>query len=555
MPSRRRPRADGVRFPPLTLEQALGQRFLLSFDGRREPPPDVLDALRRQQVGGIVLFRFRNMGTLEELRGLTAALQRAAADTRQPPLLIAADQEGGQLMAVGDATPFPGNLALGAARSETLARRVGCALGRELAALGINVDFAPVADVNNNPGNPVVGTRSFGEDPRLVARLVAALVRGIQSAGVAATAKHFPGHGDTGTDSHHGAPVLEVPAERFRRVELPPFRAAVRSGVRLVMTAHIVVPALNGGGDTPATLSAPILRGLLRRRLGFRGVVVSDALDMGAIDQGPGLAMDCAAALSAGVDLLLLNHAPAIRDQVCAALAHAARRGLLAPTDVRTAAARVLALKRWLAGREQPPLAAVRCREHVALAREVARRSMTLVRDAAGLLPLRLPATARVAVIVPRPEDLTPADTSSTVVPALAAAVRRHHPIVEEHVVPMNPSDAEVRALREQVAGLDLAIVGTINADRHPGQAALVTSLVSAGTPTVAVALRMPYDLGAYPSAPTYACAYSILSPSMEAMADALWGLAPFPGRLPVSLPRGLGSPAPAQSRRRGKRQ
>jgi len=549
------PRAAGGRSAGPTLEQGLGQRFLLSFDGRREPSPEILEALRRQHLGGIVLFRFRNMGTLEELRALTGALQEAARDSGQPPLLIAADQEGGQLMAVGDATPFPGNLALGATRSETLARRVGRALGRELAALGVNVDFAPVADVNNNPENPVVGTRSFGEDPRCVARLTAALVRGLQSAGVAATAKHFPGHGDTATDSHHGAPVLHVPAARFRRVELPPFRAAVAAGARLVMTAHIVVPALNGGGDTPATLSRPILQGLLRGRLRFRGVIVSDAMDMGAIDQGPGLAMDCLAALAAGVDLLLFNHPAGVRERVYPALIQAVRRGLLAPGEVRAAAGRVLALKRWLAGREQPPLDVVGCREHVALAREVARRSMTLVRDADGRLPIRLSPAARMAVVLPRPEDLTPADTSSTVVPALAAAVRRHHTGLEEHGIAMNPSDGEVRALRERLSGLDLVIVGTINADSHPGQAALVASLVSGGTPTVAVALRMPYDLGAYPSAPTYACAYGILPPSMEALADALWGRAPFPGRLPVSLPAGLGSPSATRPRRRGRRQ
>ena len=178
--------------PPLTLEQAVGQQFLLSFVGKEKPPEDVLAALRQQRMGGTVLFRAKNMGSLAELRGLTAALQAAAEQHHQPPLLIAADQEGGQLMAIGDGTPFPGNLALGAARSEKLAERVGRALGREVAAVGVNVNLAPVCDVNNNPENPVVGTRSFGEDPALVARLAAALVRGIQSAGVAAMRQALP---------------------------------------------------------------------------------------------------------------------------------------------------------------------------------------------------------------------------------------------------------------------------------------------------------------------------------------------------------------------------
>ncbi|HZU21935.1 MAG TPA: glycoside hydrolase family 3 N-terminal domain-containing protein, partial [Terriglobales bacterium] len=264
----------------LTLEQAAGQRFLLSFKGKERPPEELQAALARQHVGGIVLFRAKNMGTLEQLRELTAALQKTAADAGQPPLLIGADQEGGQLMAIGDATPFPGNLALGATRSEKLAQRVGQALGRELAAVGINIDFAPVCDVNINPANPVVGTRSFGEDPKLVGRLAAAMVKGLQSAGVAATAKHFPGHGDTGSDSHHAAPVLPHDLKRVRRVELPPFQAAIDAGAKLVMTAHIVLPALNGGTDTPATLSPQILKGLLRKKLGFDGVIVTDAMDM-----------------------------------------------------------------------------------------------------------------------------------------------------------------------------------------------------------------------------------------------------------------------------------
>jgi beta-N-acetylhexosaminidase len=509
-----------------TLEQSLGQQMLYSFTGKRRPPAELLSILKRQHVGGIVLFRARNMGTLAELRSLTSALQRAAADAGQPPLLIAADQEGGQLMALGDGTPFPGNMALGATRSEKLARAVGRAIGRELRAVGINVDFAPVCDVNNNPRNPVVGTRSFGDDPALVARLGAAMVSGLQSAGVAATAKHFPGHGDTASDSHHAAPVIPHRLARLRRVELPPFRAAIEAGVRMVMTAHIVLPGLGGGKDTPSTLSPRILQGLLREELRFRGLVVSDAMDMGAIDQGSGLIVDALSALVAGVDLLLLNHELSKSTSVFAALAHAARRRLLPARGIRESARRVLGLKRWLARQERPPLGVVGCREHRELAAEVARRSVTVVRSRAGLLPLRLRAEARVAVVVPRPEDLTPADTSSYLVPGLAAAVRRYHRKTDEFAIAMNPTVAAVRDLSGALAAYDLVIAGTINAPQHPRQAALVRELVRRGITTIAVALRMPHDLAAYPAVDTYACTYSILEPSMKALSAALWGRA-----------------------------
>src|SRR5882757_6223431 len=180
----------------MKLEQAVGQQFLVTFEGRQAPPDQFVEVLRRHHIGGVVLFRHKNMGNLAELRGLTAHLQRTAEESGQSPLLIAADQEGGQLIAVDQTTPFPGNMALGATGSEKLAYKVGRAIGKELSAVGVNVDFAPVCDVNSNPRNPVIGTRSFGEDPEVVARMSAALIRGLQSSGVAATAKHFPGHGD-----------------------------------------------------------------------------------------------------------------------------------------------------------------------------------------------------------------------------------------------------------------------------------------------------------------------------------------------------------------------
>lgn len=522
----------------LTLEQAAGQQFLLSFSGKQTIPMELREILDRQQVGGVVLFRARNMGTLEELRNLTADLQCAAKTSGQPPLLIAADQEGGQLMAVGDATPFPGNMALGAARSERLAWRVGRALGLEMSALGINVDFAPVCDVNNNPKNPVVGTRSFGEDPKLTGQLAAQTIRGMQAAGVAATAKHFPGHGDTASDSHHAAPVLPHNLSRVRRVELPPFRAAIDAGVRLVMTAHIVFPALNGGSTAPATLSAAILRGLLRRKLGFEGIIVTDAMDMHAMEQGAGYIADTMAAMHAGVDLVLFNHQLARVEPSFATVVQAARRGLLSEDQIRESAARVMSLKKWLQKREQPPLAAIGCAEHQKLAAEVARQSITLVRDTDHRLPVRLAPDARIAVVAPQPEDLTPADTSSYLRPQLAAAVRRHHGQVDEYLTEMDPDAAVQRELAAQLRGYDLVIAGTINAT--PGQAGLIRAILQQGTPLLAIAMRMPYDVASYPAVGTCLCTYSILRPSMDAAADAIFGQADSPGRLPVTIPRAV---------------
>jgi beta-N-acetylhexosaminidase len=522
----------------MTLDQAVGQQFLLTFEGREAPPDQFLAVLRRQHVGGVVLFRHKKMGSLAELRGLTQALQRDAAESGQPQLLIAADQEGGQLIAVDKTTPFPGNMALGAAGSDKLAYKVGRALGKELSAVGINVDFAPVCDVNSNPRNPVIGTRSFGEDPGLVARLSAALIRGLQSSGVAATAKHFPGHGDTSSDSHSGAPIVTHDAKRIRSVELVPFHAAVKSGVRLVMTGHIVMPALNGGSnELPATLSQKILRDLLRHKMRFKGVIVSDALDMHAMEQGPGYLAETMAAVAAGIDLLLFNHDLSRVEPACSNLVQAARRGLLSAGEIHASARRIMALKNWIKRQPQEPLAVIGCDEHIRLAQEVARKSVTLVRDTTRQLPLRVAPGERIAVAIPRPQDLTPADTSSYVKPVLADALRRYHPRVDEFSFALNPPPPEIQALLERLAQYEVVIVGTINATTHRGQAEMVKALVKQGRRPIMVALRMPYDLAAYPDVPAYACTYSILAPAMEALAEALFGRIPFAGRLPVTIP------------------
>jgi beta-N-acetylhexosaminidase len=522
----------------MTLEQAVGQQFLLTFEGREAPPEQFLEVLRRHHIGGVVLFRHKNMGNLAELRGLTHALQRAATESGHPPLLIAADQEGGQLIAVDQTTPFPGNMALGATGSDKLAYKVGRALGKELSAVGINVDFAPVCDVNSNPLNPVIGTRSFGEDPKLVARMSTALIRGLQSAGVAATAKHFPGHGDTSSDSHRGAPIVRHNAKRIRSVELVPFRAAVDGGVRLVMTAHIVMPALNGGSnELPATLSPRILRDLLRRKMRFNGVVVSDALDMHAMEQGPGYVAEAMAAVAAGIDLLLFNHDLSRVEPAWSNVVQAARRGLLSAAGIHASARRIMALKNWTKRQPQEPLSVISCEEHLRLAQEVARKSITLVRDTARLLPLRVGLDQKIAVALPRPQDLTPADTSSYVQPVLADALRRYHPRVDEFSFAMSPAAEEIGALCERLAKYDVVVLGTINATAHPAQAQLVQKLIKQGTRMITVALRMPYDLAVYPAARTYVCAYSILPPAMEALAEALCGRIAFAGTLPVAIP------------------
>jgi beta-N-acetylhexosaminidase len=519
---------------PRTID--LRERLLVSFGGA------ALDAAAAEAIAaraaGVTLYRHLNVQGAPEVRALTDALQAAAARLHRPTMLVGADHETGQLHALAeDATPFPGAMALGAVGDEGLTERVGVAIGTELRALGVNVAYAPVCDLATNPGNPVVGIRSFGADPVAVGRHAASMVRGLQSAGVAATAKHFPGHGDPGSDSHHGLPVIERTADELRERELEPFAAAIDAGARLTMAGHLAVPAVTGRRDVAATLSPQLLRTLLRGDLGFGGVTVSDALDMGGIAGGDGTGVDVATVLDAGTDLLLCGPDQAARVRVEVALDAAIAAGRGRSRDAEAAIARINDLRAWLAGFGTPPLSVVGSAPHRVLASEVARRSVTLIRDRAGLVPLRLARDAAVLVVEPRPRNLTPADTTSWL-PAggVAEALRPRWPALVGRVVDAVVPPHEIAALVAAAADADLVILGTVDAAGEPSTVELARALLGGGRPVVAVALRAPWDADAYPEVGTVIATYGIQSPSLAALAEALNGAAPITGRAPVPL-------------------
>jgi beta-N-acetylhexosaminidase len=517
-------------------------RLMIAFAGT-ELPRSAARRINEHGVAGVTLFRVHNIGDPPQIRRLTAAIQKARP-AGAPPLLVAADQEGGQLVGLGEGTTqFAGAMALGATGDEELAERVAAATARELRALGVNVNYAPVCDVANNPANPALGIRSFGDDPEAVGRLAAATVRGLQGHGVAATAKHFPGAGDTAADPHHGLPLVPRTSAELAGRELVPFRAALEAGARMVMTGHFALPGQND--DLPTSLSAAVLRDLLRGQLHFGGVTISDALDMRALAQGSAQIVDAVAALRAGEDVLLGTADEPALERLVEGLAQAQRRGLIDGDDDAAAKRRLGELRHWLGRYGQPPLDVVGCGEHRALAAELAERSMSLIRNNDRLLPLKAAADARIAVVHSMPADLTPADTSSTVPPTLASALRRRLAGVEEILLPAALGEADIAGLGERLATVDLVVVGTFSAHLQPAQAVLAAAVLASGKPTVTLALRTPWDLLAYPSARTHVCSYGILPPSMEALAAALLGEAQFVGRLPVDIaglhPRGHG--------------
>ncbi|HEU4383406.1 MAG TPA: beta-N-acetylhexosaminidase [Anaeromyxobacteraceae bacterium] len=349
-----------------TLDSDCAGLFCVGFHGT-SATPEVLELVRRGAYG-VVLFG-RNVESAEQVAELSAALKRVAGR----PLLVSIDQEGGRvarLRAPQGFTELPPMRAVGAAGDEALAREVGALLGRELRAAGIDQDYAPVVDVDTNPRNPVIGDRSLSRDPEAVGRLGAALASGIQSQGVAACAKHFPGHGDTLQDSHRDLPRLGHSLSRLQAVELVPFRALARAGVASVMTAHVVFEALDA--RRPATLSPPVMR-LLRDWCGFEGCAVSDDLEMKAVAEHFPLEEAVPASVAAGVDALLVCHHHEVQARAVDLLRRAMERGEVSRERLAEARRRVAGLLRWAGPPPDPRTVrrALRTPEHLALAARV----------------------------------------------------------------------------------------------------------------------------------------------------------------------------------------
>jgi len=492
--------------------------------------------IAEDHIGGVVLFH-KNVTSAYQVAQLTAGIQGIAQAAGAPPLWVAIDHEGGVVNRfLGAATsggprvtPLPGAMALGAAAEPNLARDAGRVAGRELRALGIHVNFAPVMDVNNNPANPVIGTRAFGESPALVEAMGLAYIEGLQDAGVAATAKHCPGHGDVTVDSHVDLPRVGHEAARLEAVELPPFAAAARAGVAAMMPAHIVYPALDPSG-APATMSRPMLTGLLRNRWGYPGLVVSDSMSMRAIVDHYGVGGAAVAAVQAGCDILLALGPEVLQQEIIEHLAVAIESGEIPGARVAQARARIdAAARRWGVGedlriaRPQPADLAgtVGTEDHLRTAIRIAEAAVTLVRDRRGAIPVKPAKAARigVAALSPGLDEGGPPD--------LTSVLRRHGVTVRDC------------AAGDPLIDVDCVVVVTCTRGMpDPGQVAAVRDLYRrVGDRLVVVAAGDPYDLLQFPEVPAYLVTYGSDEPSLEAAARVLLGRAQAHGRLPVTLP------------------
>ena len=502
---------------------------LFGFQGTTaaEAPADLV-----REAAGVILFA-RNIVTAQQTADLIAGL-RAAAVPDAPPPLIAVDEEGGtvsRLAAIG--TTIPSAMALGAAADDVVTRGAYEVIGEELAALGIGLDFAPVADVNDNPRNPVIGVRSFGDDPAAVARQVRAAVAGLHAAGAGATAKHFPGHGAASVDSHGALPVIANDAQRLREIDLVPFAAAVDAGVDAIMTAHVALPSIDPSG-LPATLSRPIITGVLREEMHFDGIVVTDCMQMGAVaDIGPEAAV---MAVAAGADLVCYSSSVEAARAAVATLRDALACGRLSADRIERSLARVGALRAALGSARPAEPSSVGSDAHRTRSLDAARAAVTVVRDPQGVVPLKLQAGQKIFLVQFAGEPGTPAESAGRQSTCFGKALASGAARVQEQIRSLEPAGHEYKQLLMASASADVIVAVTRRAWSHPLQARAVADLALAGKPLAIVAAREPYDADVAPEDAAVIATYGDDPASMAAAAEVLLGTIQARGRLPVSL-------------------
>jgi beta-N-acetylhexosaminidase len=489
------------------------------------------DALLKELIDlgpcGIILFA-RNVSTLAGTRDLVRTVSHAlAADGAREPL-VCVDQEGGRVARLRFAEVVPAMLALAAADDVELARRAGVRLGRDLAQIGANVNFAPVLDLADAPAATALGTRALGDDPARAARLGAALVRGMQASGVAATVKHFPGHGESDRDPHIDFPVRDAIAAR----DLQPFEATFATGALAAMSAHVVVREY---GERPATLTPAILTGLLRDRLGFSGVAFTDCLQMDAIARGVGTARGAVLALAAGADALLVSHDLAVARDARDAIVAAVESGEVPRTRLEGAVARTDALRADLAGlrllRETAAL-----EEDDGIAAEIARASIVCVRGDARLDPERPIAIVSFEGVLADGIASTAAER-----PSLSLALRRRRFRSEYFRVAANP-DAAMREMLLEVLGAQRAhgertlLIVARRAHLHAEQRELIDSLLEIAPDAIGISALEPFDVPVFARARTVYATCGDEEPAIDALADVLAGRSDARGTLPIVL-------------------
>ncbi|MCF6137736.1 beta-N-acetylhexosaminidase [Pseudalkalibacillus berkeleyi] len=524
----------------MDLREKIGQLMVFGFkaDHPEKMSDEIKDLIENHHVGGIILFG-RNIGTTEEIQQLTSTLQSTAKNAgHNHPLFICIDQENGVVRRLGEGTTvFPGAMLLGATGDEKLAYEVGKASGQELMDLGINWNLAPVVDVNNNPNNPVIDVRSFGENPNNVAQFGTQLMKGMQASGVITTLKHFPGHGDTAVDSHLSLPVIPHALQRLHEVELVSFKEGIENGAETVMSSHVYFPSIEPEVNRPATMSKPVMTGLLREDLGFEGVITTDCMEMKAIADGIGTSHGAVEAIKAGVDLIMVSHLPELQHDVLEKIYQAVTNGEIEEKTIDEAYARVMKLKssslKWndnLTPFKKPE-------HHQTLAEDVMRKGITLLERKSGLLPLTRNQHERILVIYPENGYLTEVEDERFSSHALGELLKELNPGAKVVTVSQQPEQSEIDFMKVLGNSADIILVGTLSATRSEGQQRLMQDMMSLGKPIIHIAMRSPYDIGLFPKVDVSIATYEFTTPALRLAVRSLFGLEKVEGSFPVTIP------------------
>ena len=524
------------------LEKKIGRLLVIGFSGKTVPTY-VKEMIHNYHIGGIILFG-RNIGTPDEIAALTTDLQKEAkAAGYEYPLLICVDQENGVVRRLGEgATIFPGAMALGATDHPGNAYKVGLATGKELKALGINWNLAPVLDVNNNPNNPVIGVRSFGESPQKVSEFGRQMMKGMQDAGVITTLKHFPGHGDTAVDSHLDLPVISHSKDRLENIELLPFKKCIEAGADTVMSAHVYFPAIEPDKGVPATLSHKVMTGLLRNELGFDGVVTTDCMEMNAIANGVGTERGGVEAVKAGVDLVMVSHTKEKQLGVIREISRAIENGEMDEAVIDAANQRIAKLKqKYLSWKDATSMnhekvsALVGSDLHKKIAHDVYRESVTIVKNE-SVIPVDLDEKQRILVICPDNGTTMQVEDKRYAELSLEEAIKQYHSNTDVHYITNSISNEEMEKIIDKAEKYDFLVIGTLTIRPGDKQIGLVEKIHDLNRPYAVIAMRSPYDIQYIPFVKAYINTYEFTYPALSVAAGAVFGKVEVSGKSPVTL-------------------
>ena len=516
----------------MTLEEKIGQMFQVGFSGA-EITSGISEMIRDYHVGGIIYFR-RNIKSLRQVSKLSNELQAISIKQRVGlPLMISTDQEGGIVHRLIGGTHFPGNMVLGATKNTELAERMGQAIAKELKTLGINMDFAPVLDVNCNSLNPVIGVRSFGEDPFWVAKLGVAFIKGVQAEGVIACGKHFPGHGDTVADSHLTLPVVKHDRNHLEKVEFYPFIQAIQAGVDSIMTAHVCFPSIEPKEDIPATLSYNVLTNLLRKELGYTGIIITDCMEMKAIADGFGTSEGAIMSIKAGSDIVLVSHTLDKQIAAIEAVVKAVKEGRITEERINQSVLRILKLKGKRIGLKNPPISDYRKidkKMDEELAYQIAKKGVTLVKDESNLIPIDMFNSKKILVIDFSQKRVSPVEDDIENNNLLVAFLKEEGLEVEHYTF------FEGEDTMPSLKGIDRIIVCSFNAIHNPYQVKIIRKIQNLNIPFIVLALCNPYDLQVFPEVSTFLTTYDYSPFNLQVASEIIVGKYKAQGILPVTL-------------------